>query len=244
MFCKLCNVKMNVKKTSYMIFGYKKSLNAHIYIDNVLLERQYDAKFLGVILSANLKWNKHVDIVVNKVSKNIGLISKVRHLIPMQLTRNLYFTLVHPYISYCNMVWALPLPTTQLERIMKIQKKYCRLLTFSNYTEHSKPLFIQLSILSVYNENKLQLLSHVYRVVNNLIPNAYSRQYYASNSSIHNYNTRIKNNLHLPLCHTSSKQKTIVYQGPKLWNTLPMDVRSSQSLTVFRNRVKKLLFAQ
>ena len=61
-------LSLNVKKTSYIIFGHRQNLTAHIYIDNVLLERQYDTKFLGVILSANLKWNKHVDIVVNKVS--------------------------------------------------------------------------------------------------------------------------------------------------------------------------------
>ena len=66
------------------------------YMNNVLLNKQYDTKFLGVILSSNLKWNKHIDIVVNKVSKNIGIIAKVRHLLPQTLTRNLYFTLVHP----------------------------------------------------------------------------------------------------------------------------------------------------
>ena len=87
-------------------------------------------KFLGVILSANLNWNKHIDVVVSKISKNICIISKVRHLLPLQLTRNLYFTLVHPYISYCNLVWGSPTKTKQLERIMiNTRRSYSKKVT-------------------------------------------------------------------------------------------------------------------
>ena len=144
-------LSLNAKKTSYMIFGRKKNLTANIVIDNSLLSRQYDTKFLGVILSANLKWNKHIDIVTNKMSKNIGIIAKVRHLLPTHLTRNLYFTMVHPYVSYCNLVWASPNKAPQLDRVLKIQKRFCRLITFSKYTDHSRPLFVSLSILTVYD---------------------------------------------------------------------------------------------
>ena len=77
-------------------------------IDNVSLLKQEESKFLGVILSADLKWHKHTDIIINKASKNIGIISKIRHLLPENLTRTLYLTLVDPYISYCNIVWSAP----------------------------------------------------------------------------------------------------------------------------------------
>jgi len=234
-------LSLNVKKTSYIIFGHKKDLNANIFIDNIQLARQYDTKFLGVILSANLKWNKHIDIVVNKMSKNIGIISKVRHFLPQHLTRNLYFTLVHPYVTYCNLVWASPHKSTQLERVMLKQKKFCRLITFSNYTEHSRPLFVRLSILNVYEVHKHQLLTHIYSTQNKLITNTYSQTYYNANSKIHDHNTRQKDNLHIPMCRTSTKQNTIAFQGPKLWNSLPMDMRSSISINIFKTKVKKFL---
>ena len=82
-------LSLNVNKTSYMIFNHKKQLTARLLINNVPLEVQYDSKFLGVILSSNLKWNKHIELVRNKTSKNVGIISKVRHLLPQDLTRNL-----------------------------------------------------------------------------------------------------------------------------------------------------------
>ena len=120
----------------------------------------------------------------NKISKNVGIVSKVMHLLPQDLTRNLYLTLVNAYICYCNLVWSSPEQSTSLNKIFKIKKKYVRLITFSNFREHSRPLFQQLLILSVYDTFKYQLLIHVYKSLNNLIPN--SNHYYTLNSAIHN----------------------------------------------------------
>ena len=123
-------LSLNISKTSYIIFGNKKFNNVNLFINNTALDRQYDTKFLGVILSSNLKWNKHVAVVSNKFSKNLGIISKIRHILPRHITRSLYSTLAEPYISYCNLVWAQPNKTELLNTILKIQKKYIRLITF------------------------------------------------------------------------------------------------------------------
>jgi len=144
------------------------------------------------------------------MSKNIGIISKVRHLLPQQLTRNLYFTLVHPYITYCNLVWASPLKSTQLERVKIKQKKYCRLITFSQYTEPSRPLFIKLSILDVYDIHKYQLLTHIYSIQNKLTTNTYSQQYYKTNSEFHQYNTLQRETIFMCQCAEHLQDNTLL----------------------------------
>ena len=233
-------LSLNVSKTTFMIFG-RKNLSANIMIDNVSLQKQNESKFLGVILSADLKWHKHTEIIINKASKNIGIISKIRHLLPENLTRTLYLTLVDPYISYCNIVWSAPNTTGQLDKILKLQKKYCRLITFSDFRAHSRPLFQRLSILSVNNKYKFQLLLHIYKIEHNLIQNKYSLGLFTKNSSIHTHNTRHRDNLHIPKCYTSLRQRTIIFQGPKLWNLLPIDIKSSPSLNVFKRKLMKFL---
>ena len=75
-----------------------------LYIINILIE-QVETKFLGVIITETLTWDNHINTVCNKVSKGIGIICKIRHLIPRSILVNLYFTLVHPYFQYCNIVW-------------------------------------------------------------------------------------------------------------------------------------------
>ena len=189
-------------KPHILSFVIKKISNLNIKIQETLLIRQYETKFLGVILTDKLKWNKHIDVVSSKASKCVGIISKVRHLIPLHLTRLLYSTLVEPYITYCNLVWCLPVKTVMLDKILKIQKKYCRLMTFSSFTARSKPLFLQLKILPVYDIYKLQLATYMYKILNNLIP-TFDHHSFITGSSIHDHDTGYKNYLRKPICRTT-----------------------------------------
>lgn len=58
-----------------MIFGNKVTLDSDfdICVNDVHLPCVCETKFLGVIITENLKWNKHVDMVTNKVSKVVGI---------------------------------------------------------------------------------------------------------------------------------------------------------------------------
>ena len=143
-------LSLNLDKTTYIILGNKKFDDIKIYFRDVEIKRQFETKFLGVILQANLKWNTHINIVLSKTSKCLGIMSKIRHLIPQHLTRMLYLTLVEPYMNYCNIVWCSPDKTSNLEKNLRVQKKYCRLMTFASFSTPSRPLFLELKLLNVY----------------------------------------------------------------------------------------------
>ena len=91
-----------------------------------------------------------IEVICSKISKNLGIISKIRHILPSILTRSLYLTLIESYINYCNLVWSSSGKSQVLNRVLKIQKRYARLISFSSYRAHSHPLFKKLSILTVY----------------------------------------------------------------------------------------------
>lgn len=232
-------LSVNVSKTGYIIFSNKinDGIKINLHMNNLEITRQYETKFLGLILNYNLKWNKHVEIIVNKISKNIGIISKVRHLLPLGLTRTLYLTLVEPYISYCNLVWSRPEKTVLLETIHKIQKKYCRLITFSDYRAHSKPLFIQLKLLTVYQMCKVQLCLYVYKSIKGLFPPGIAIQF-QQNASIHNYNTRQKLHLHIEGCRTTSRLNTIRFLAPRVWDSLPEGIKHISHVASFRRMLR------
>ena len=116
-------LSLNISKTNYIIFCKKRKINTNIFIGRTPLERLQNTKFLGVVLSHDLSWNKHIDVVLNKISKNIGIIAKVRHLLPLSHTCILYRTLVEPYLNYCNLVWASQHKRGNLETILKVSKK-------------------------------------------------------------------------------------------------------------------------
>ena len=60
--------------------------------------------------------------------------------------------------------------------------------------------------------------------------------------NLHNYNTRASANLHfhLPRHRTSAFQHTIKFSGPSIWNNLPLSLRNSASLSIFKHKLFEL----
>ena len=71
---------LNVKKTNFIIFSPAQRRLTYLpkIIDhtNVALECKEFVKYLGILIDSNLSWKHHVDHIVIKISRTIGLISK------------------------------------------------------------------------------------------------------------------------------------------------------------------------
>ncbi len=57
-----------------------KELN--VYLDQTCLEKVKFTKFLGVIIDECLTWKTHIDCVSKTVSRSIGVMNKLKYLVP------------------------------------------------------------------------------------------------------------------------------------------------------------------
>ena len=96
--------------------------------------------------------------------------------------------MIYPYLTYCNVIWANTY-STRLRSIFMLQKKIVRIITFSNYTEESRPLFKSLKILDIYELNTYLTGIFMYWYYHGNLP-AYFINFFVQNESIHSYNTR------------------------------------------------------
>lgn len=53
-------------------------------------------------MDQNLNWENHTEILGNKLSKSLNIIRLVMKYIDRRALLNLYITLIHPYLEYCN----------------------------------------------------------------------------------------------------------------------------------------------
>ena len=98
-------LSLNLNKTNFMLFANSKSsVYVPITIKNNHLERVYFKKKLGIYIDQNLTWKHHVSYVLNKLSKYVGILHRVQHLLGRKPLYKLYCTLFLPYITYCSMV--------------------------------------------------------------------------------------------------------------------------------------------
>ena len=123
-----------------------------------------------------------------------------------------------------------------------MQKKLIRIITRSPYRAHTGPLFFANKILSVTQINTYMVGTYMYKCQNESVPQFLSN-YFTRNNSIHEYNTRGANEIHVPFGRLDIRNFSIRIHGAKVWNSLPSFVKQSRSLELFKNTLRNYLFS-
>ena len=129
-----------------------------------------------------------------------------------------------------------------MDRIFKLQKKAIRIISHSNYLAHTKPIFSCLKILTVFDMYLLQCAIFMYLCSKKMLPISLLN-HFCRNDSIHTYETRNASNYHIPQARTTVFQKSIFFNGPKIWNNIPEMIKTSPSFNLFKRRYKQYLLA-
>ena len=87
----------------------------------IIIKQVDHTKFLGVYIDEKLCWKFHINYVSMKVSKIAGIRAKAIHYLELKNLKELYNTMVYPYLTYCNINWASTYPT-RLRSIYIAQK--------------------------------------------------------------------------------------------------------------------------
>ena len=200
-------LSVNLKKTNFVIFGSsgraKKIDKCEIFLDNIKILRTEKAKFIGII-DENLSWKNHITYIKGEISKNIGIINRLKYRVSEGILLSLYDTLVLPYLNYCNIVWANN-KTTRLQPLVLLQKRAMHLITTSAYNAHTIPLFSKLNRITLVDMNKLLIATFMFRSHMKSLPNIFSG-YFCSNASIHGHFTRNSSKLHISHARTDVRR--------------------------------------
>lgn len=81
------------QNTSYSINQIKKKSFSYIQLsklNGIEIKREQSLKFLGVIIDENLNWKNHIDLLVNTISKNVGIIYKASKVLKFNCLKNIY----------------------------------------------------------------------------------------------------------------------------------------------------------
>ena len=123
----------------------KQSL-IHISL-NVINDVQY-CMLHGVLIDKKLSWKHYIDAIATKISKNVGLIAKLRHYVPRKILLNFYKSLIHPYLTYGLPAWG-QVGKMYLNKILILQKRALCLLFFADVRDHAIPLFLEANVLPI-----------------------------------------------------------------------------------------------
>ena len=201
LWMKVNNLSVNTDKTNYILFKSKNKKNyknISILFDKSQLVQKQSITFLGVVIDENLSWKSHISYICKKVSKSTGIIFGCRYYLYTKTKLSLYYTLVYPYLTYCNIVWSSNYKTN-LKRIYLLQKRIVRALTNSDFRAHTAPLFTQLKILDIYKMNTFHVAKFMFFYHQRLLPPSFHNLFITSHH-VHSHNTISSNSYRSHLC--------------------------------------------
>ena len=196
-------------------------------------------KYLGILIDNKLNWKQHIQYIKSKLSKGIGILTKIRHFAPQNVLISLYYSFIESYTNYNILNWSAT-PASNLESIRMSIKKAIRVITFENKYEHTSPLFKKLGILPLDQQIQLKQAAFMWKVHNDYIPPTISCMFNLNNSEIIR---RINpNKYHLPNPRLNYAKIHISYSCVKLWNTeIPIELKEITSLKCFVKKYKTIL---
>ena len=235
-------LSLNLEKTNFMLFSTTLSeLPQPIIMDNVQIQKVSKTKFLGTFIDDKLTWKFHVEHVCKTISRNIGMMNKLKYTFPSKVLLSLYSTLVLPYLNYGILAWgnsALYL----LDRILLLQKKAMRVISNAHFLDKSDELFHSNKVLKVSDIYKLNTAVLMFQKLNNTLPPSISNMFILNNQ-IHRYPTRQIDQFHLPRTRTVLTQNTFIYTAPNYWNSLPREIKDLKGLFHLKRKIKKNLLS-
>ena len=103
-YCSANKLSVNFKKTHYMTISFP--------------QKNY-IKYLGIYIDKNLNWAPHIQHINSKISKNLGILFRLRHFLTLNTLKQIYYSLIYPYLHYGIMSWGNTYPS----RLTKAQTK-------------------------------------------------------------------------------------------------------------------------
>ena len=113
----------------------KQILKTNYHIHGHTLEVVDSSKNLGVTISEDLTWKKHIDNTVNKANKTLGFIRRNLGDCTAPVKAAAYSTVVRPVLEYSSTVWD-PHQTSDIHNLEQVQRRAARFV-HRNYTERT-----------------------------------------------------------------------------------------------------------
>ena len=214
-----------------------------ISLNNVDIKRVEYVKYLGVLLDNKLNWKAHVSNLCSKLSRVYGIFYKLRHYVPLNTLRIVYFSLVQSHLQYSLINWGKANNVT-LHRLEIMQNKIIRASLFCHKRTLIGNLYVNFHVLKLSDLIKLHVeyVKFMYQFENNLLPVSF-KKYFSNLDCIHAYDTRSKqkSKYFLPRYQTNCGKKSLQDFGIKLWSEISQEIKCLSYIS-FKNIYKNYLF--
>ena len=203
-----------------------------IDIEGEPIMRVDKVKYLGVLVDEKLNFNSHIESVISKMNQKLGVFYRLNKKLDDWSKIHLYKALISPQIDFCSTVLFLE-NNTQIKELQKVQNKFMRLIIKCNKYTPIKNMVGCLQWLTIKQRIVYNVLNFIYKMKHKLVPK-YLTDEIKYVSETHSHQTRNRHNIILENAYMKSTQNSLLYNGVKEFNKLPVSIRSTTNIGEFK----------
>ena len=226
---------MNMSKTKAMIFSRKRNFSLDITLNNNKIELVNEFKYLGLTIDNKLTFKSHIKNVTTKVNQANGRLFYLNKFLPIYHLKKIFYSLIYSHLNLHILAWGGSCASNINPLIVAVNKSIRNIYLSDDPTEIK---YKKLNILSVPQIYNLRLGEFFFKTIN-----LHQQQLLADIlndiSFEHSYNTRYYRDFRIPQSLTDFNKRFFINNGIKFWRTLPNEIKSSETLPEFRNKIKQ-----
>ena len=197
-----------------------------------MLSHVDSAKYLGVTITSDLSWNKHINNITFKANNTLSFLKRNLQINNTTLKTTAYQTLVRPQLEYASSVWD-PFTKKNVDRIEMIQRRAARYaLNRFNNTSSVTNMLNDLKWQTLEQRRKAQRLTNLYKIRNGqVVLDSYETRFIPANTRHRTCHDQIYD---IPFSRANYHRYSYVPRTIREWNALPSHVATAPNLNQFK----------
>jgi hypothetical protein len=226
----MLNLTTNINKTKCIHFRNLRTERARLKSTNLSVLVVNEAKFLGIYVDESLNWKKRVDFLCNKLSSFTFALKGLKNISTQKAALQAYHAFFQSHVLYGLAIWG---SCTEVHRLFILQKRCVRILNgIKSNHESCRPSFKKLGLPTLSAMYIIELCKLVRRHV--------SKFPAKNNFNSDRLNAMFAHDIRAPPATTAIYQRSTIYVAVKVFNTLPVEIKSLNH-TKFFTALKKFV---
>ena len=210
-----------------------KPYHPPLFMGNTQIKEVDSHKHLGIEFTNDMTWKKHINTIVSKAYKRLGILRMHKFNLDRRSLDKMYKIFIRPLLEYGNTVWdnCIKENKTALENI---QRDAQRISSGATKLCSFEKLYNETGYETLENRRKKHRLCQMYKMTHNLTPNYLQRLLPPQIREQSRYHLRNPNNFMTPITRTRFYYSSFLPSALRDWNSLNNDSRNSTTLINFK----------
>ena len=250
MWCSVNKLTINLSKTFILIIPLTLAKSSNLLTslnvtrNDTPMTLVSGAKYLGVFIDDKLLFKEQIKVLEVKVARSVGILCKLKHVLPRKTLLQLYHALIHPLLTYGIIIWGATF-SSFLTKLKTLQNKALRVISGAHYRGNALQLYKEYKVLQLDNLYAYETSKFVYCCLQKQVPTPFLN-YFTKVCETTQRTTRQSIDelrLHIPQYSTNRLQRSIKYQGVKVWSAIPKEIKSLK-FKEFKVKFKEYLLSK